>query len=241
MTYSQATQYWNALSPEQKQMFYNYASKSEGQHTAFEWFNYLVPDELKDNPSEVEVYMNGGTVVTTDGDTVDISDKDLSRLESGHNGGEYTTENTVMEDASINRARGSSDMTSAELEATDAANAADVELIDGAEIVADVTEVTTGAGDAATTASEFLGATADVLTDALAPIIGAGMAGKAVYDHCDKVEDKLGYGSLAAGGAALISLHLLVKQALLFMLALSLLFDLRSGYPNGFWQRPINW
>ena len=68
-------------------------------------------DELKDDPSEVEAFTDGAHVVTTEGAVVEVSDKDLSRIESGHNGGEYTTDNTIIENASMNRARGAEDMT----------------------------------------------------------------------------------------------------------------------------------
>lgn len=199
MTYSQALQYWNALSPEQKQMFYNYASKSEGQHTAFEWFNYLVPDTLKDDPSEVEVYMNGGTVVTTDGDVVDISDKDLSRVESGHNGGEYTTDNTIMEDSSVNRARGAEDMSSSEYADANATNAFEAEAVDGAEVFA-----STEAAEAyAEAGSDFFGAVGDVFSDMIAPAIGAYTVGKLAADQCESTEDKIAWGALASGLGAL--------------------------------------
>lgn len=130
MTYSQATQYWLALDPSQKQMFYDIASKSEGQHTAFEWFVHLVPDQLKDDPSHVEVYMQGGTVTTADGTTYEVPDRDVSRIQSGDNGGEYTTDNTIMENSSVNRSRGADDMTSTEYQQAEAANAADVDIID---------------------------------------------------------------------------------------------------------------
>ena len=45
----------------------------------------------------------------------------------------------------------------------------------------------------------------DILIDALAPISAAFLAGRAVSKHCKTDEDKLGYGSLAAGGAALFA------------------------------------
>lgn len=202
MTFSQATQYWMALSPEQKQVFYNYASKSEGNHTAFEWFNHLVPDELKDDPSEIEAFMDGGTVVTTDGDVVEVSDKDLSRIESGHNGGDYTTENAIMEDSSINRARGAADITPDELESIEATNAFETEAINGAEIFENAAD----AEAFAEAGTDLLGVAGELLQDIAAPAIGAYMAGTTVAKHMETDEDKLGYGSLAAGSAALLCL-----------------------------------
>ena len=203
MTYAEATQYWNALTPDQKQVFYNYASKSEGNHTAFEWFNHLVPDSLKDDPQEIETFMDGGTIVTTDGEVIEIPDKDLSRIQSGENGGEYTTDNTIMEDASDNRSRGSADMTDEEFEVVEATNNIEAEVIDGADFMDYAGEPI---GESVDVVSEVFGAGADIAADALAPLIGAAVAGTAVANQCDSDVDKLGYGALAAGGGALLCL-----------------------------------
>ena len=43
-----------------------------------------------------------------------------------------------------------------------------------------------------------------LLADAAAPLIGAFVAGKAVADCFEDDTDKVGYGVLAAGGAALV-------------------------------------
>ena len=71
--------------------------------------------------------MNGGTVTTEEWTydqgrgsghyeavETELPDRDISRVESGANGGEYTPDNTIMEDASINRARGADNMTEVE-------------------------------------------------------------------------------------------------------------------------------
>ena len=156
MTYANATQYWLSLDPSQKQMFYDIASKSEGNHTAFDWFMHLVPDQLKDNPDQVTTFMQGGTVVTPDGTVHEIPDRDVSRITSGENGGEYTTDNTIMEDASINRSRGADNMTDAEYDIAVDANAADANLIDSADTA------TTQLEEAPELLGETLGTVADV-------------------------------------------------------------------------------
>ena len=88
------------------------ASKDPNGRTAAEWFEHLVPDSLQDSSYETEVFMDGGTVtqdvfVYDQGrgsghwETVEhtIGDRDISRLEAGANGGEYTHDNTIMEDS----------------------------------------------------------------------------------------------------------------------------------------------
>lgn len=215
MTYADATQHWMALDPEQQARFYNIAAKSD--HTAFEWFNHLVPDNLKDDPSEVAAFMDGGTVtqevwVSDQGRasghyeqiTHDIPDKDVSRITSGQNGGEYTLDNTVMEDASANRSRGADNMTTEELESIEASNAAESQLIDGGEIVDSTLEPTAGALEAAEATTDVIGVAADVISDIVAPISGAVVAGTTVAKHCDNDQDALVYGGLAAAGGALI-------------------------------------
>ena len=117
------------LEPHVQDKFIDIAGKDPEGRTAAEWFEHLVPEPLQDSSAETEVFMDGGTVtqevwVYDQGrggghyETVEhqIDDRDVSRIESGHNGGEYTHDNTIMEDSSINRSRGADDMTNAEYE-----------------------------------------------------------------------------------------------------------------------------
>lgn len=192
MTYATATQYWMALDTAQKQMFYDIASKSEGNHTAFEWFMHLVPDPLKDSPEEVTTFMQGGTVVLDDGTVHEIPDRDVSRIVSGENGGEYTTDNTIMENSSVNRSRGADNMTEAEYDTALEANAADVELIDTAEAATEQLEQ----------APELLGEALGTVADVAIAGIAAYKAGHYVYDNLPsdwEEDDKV----LATGGAAI--------------------------------------
>ena len=221
---------WEALPLDSRVTFYDIASKESSDMTAAEWFDHLVPSELQDNPQEIEVFMNGGTVTqevwvsdqgVANGHYEQVSyhipDKDVSRIQSGHNGGEYTADNTVMEDASINRARGLEDMTSTELAEAQEVTALEAELIDGGEIILDSADAaasalqsssivpsSTVAAEAAGAGNEFLGAAGELLTDALAPAIGATLAAQAASNQFESTKDKVGYGALAAGGAALV-------------------------------------
>ena len=125
-----------------------------------------------------------------------ISDRDVSRIEAG---GYYSTENTIMEDSSVNRARQDADMTEAELEATIEQNVTDVQIIedsfDGATeaISAPVAEGGTLLGDIADTAVE-----------AVLPCVLAYKGAKIMAEQFDSTEDKLGYGAIAAGAGAYI-------------------------------------
>ena len=197
MTYATATQYWMALDTAQKQMFYDIASKSEGNHTAFEWFMHLVPDPLKDSPEEVTTFMQGGTVVLDDGTVHEIPDRDVSRIVSGENGGEYTTENTIMENSSVNRSRGADNMTEVEYDTALEANAADVELIDTAEAATEQLQQ----------APELLGEALGTVADVAIAGVAAYKAGQLVYDHLpsdwDKEDKQLVTGGTAIGVGAL--------------------------------------
>lgn len=205
------------LEPHVQDKFYAVAAKDPNGASAVEWFEHLVPEPLQDSSAETEVFMDGGTVtqevyVYDQGragghwETVEheIGDRDISRMEAGANGGEYTHDNTIMEDSSVNRSRGGEDMTSAELETAEAAEAVDTQLIDGAEIVDSTIEVTGNATETAGGVAEVLGAAGDVLTDVAAPAIGAYLVGKTVAKKCKTTKDKIGYGSLAGGLGALI-------------------------------------
>ena len=168
---------WNALPTAVKEKFYNIASK--GDWSATEAYDHLVPDTLKDNPQEVVAWMDGDP-------SLDIPDRDVSRIISGENGGEYSVENTIMEDMSVNRARGAADMTDFEFDATVEQNAVDIDIIEAAydgstEAVTQVAEVATEtAGQAAL---ESLG---DAIGFMAPPIILAMKAGRAFSNDPDE-------------------------------------------------------
>ena len=197
---------WNLLPLEVKEKFYSIASK--GDWTAHEAYDHLVPDTLKDNPEEVVTWMDGGTVsfevdyynrgragTTSEQVEVDISDRDVSRIEAG---GDYSPENTIMEDMSVNRARGGVDMTASELEAAEAANATDTTLIENAfESATESTELI--ADTAVSSVGDGFGS---LVSDAILPVFGAVKVGTYVADQFDEPQDKWGFGMMFAGLAA---------------------------------------
>jgi hypothetical protein len=113
---------WYNLPLNVREIFYNIASKaSEGN--AMDWLNHLVPAHVHNNPADIKELMGL---------------KDVSRIVSGENGGEYTYENTILEDRSVNRGRGDgpdgkhADMTEQELADARLDLKSDAELIDSA-------------------------------------------------------------------------------------------------------------
>ncbi len=199
---------WNLLPLEVKEKFYSIASK--GDWSAYEAYNHLVPDTLKDNPEEVVTWMDGGTVsfevddynrgragTTTEQVEVEIPDRDVSRIEAG---GDYSPKNTIMEDMSVNRSRGAADMTGSEFEAAEAANATDTTLIENA--FESATESTELIADTATTT---IGDTAgSMLSDAILPVLGAVKVGTYVANQFDEPQDKWGFGMMFAGFTAAV-------------------------------------
>lgn len=157
---------WNALPTPTKQKFHDIGQK--GDWTAQEAYDHLVPDHLKDNPDEVQAWMDGDP-------SLGISDKDVSRIESGDNGGEYSTDNTVMEDMSVNRSRGADNMTEAEFDMTVQQNASDAELIENAysngEELFDMTLQSVPSEAAGDIFGDLLGFTGEVVSNVLPPII----------------------------------------------------------------------
>ena len=167
-----------------------------------------VPEELRDDPEHVELYLNGGTVtkevwVHDRGragghyETVEyeMRDRDWSHDVSKANGGSNEASNGRFEEASDNRSRGARNTTEAEKVEASEEDAEDVRTILGdAEEVADWAIL----GEAI----EVAGGVAEISMEMLAPIVGGGMAAKAVADRCDSTVDKVGWGSLAGGGTA---------------------------------------
>ncbi len=188
---------WNALPTAVKEKFYNIASK--GDWTATEAYDHLVPDILKDEPQEVATWMDGGEVTITDWNqqtkmyeetTYEVPDRDVSRIVSGENGGEYSVENTIMEDMSVNRARGAANMTDTEYAAAVEQNATDIDIIENAfEGAAEATYESAEvfiAPVAETTASTTFEAVSDAIGFAAPPVILAMKAGRAFSEDPDE-------------------------------------------------------
>ena len=205
---------WDALPLDSRVMFYDIASKEGSTMTGAEWFYHLVPNQIQDQPDMVEVYMNGGTVtrevyVHDQGRAgghyeqveYNIADKDVSRIQSGANGGEYTTENTIMEDASANRARGGDNMTAEELESIETSNALEAEFLDGAEVFTESTDTMEVVTSAAEATDSFL----EAVLDGVLPVTYGAKAAQAVWDTTDKMDtgERIAVTALGGGGVVL--------------------------------------
>ena len=255
---------WDALPLEAKGMFYDIAGKPGSDMSSLEWFAHLVPSRLQDNPQEIEVFMNGGTVTKEvwvhdqgignghyEQVSYEIPDKDVSRIVSGHNGGEYTADNTVMEDMASNRSRGAQDMSTEELSDINEMNAFEADIIDGSDMLVETSadaalEATDiiATADTALEASDIAGVATDLLSDAIAPAIGAYTVGKYVADKCETTTDKVGYGSLAAGAGALVCMTPVGQAGLALYCGCRIAAKIndRWGKQIGqWWNSPVPW
>lgn len=202
---------WNQLPLDTKQKFYDIASK--GDWDAHEAYNHLVPDNLKDNPDEVNAWMDGNP-------ELGIPDRDVSRIESGNNGGEYSTDNTVMENSSANRSRGADNMTDDEYQQVLEDNQADIDTIEAhyqgdGEIVqlSESSEITTIPDDGGLL--EIIGELAEVIL----PATIAGRFSYAIWRNTpgsilDKTAYALGGGAVAYVLAAMLIANPIVQAAL---------------------------
>lgn len=219
MTMAESTQHWMALPDHIKSYFYGIASKSDGGHTAFEFFHTEIPDVLKSDPGGIDILLDGGTVTvpvdtfergraSTGTDTVEfeLPDRDMSRINSGANGGDYTPDNVVLENASDNRARGAADMTDAEYTDVTETLANDAEIISNR--VVDTTD--TMVGDVATTAESVDGVLESVLESVLPVTVGAKCA-HGMWQSTEHMDDgeRVATTALAAGGGVLATVAVL--------------------------------
>tara|TARA_R110002050_G_scaffold157264_2_gene285753 strand:- start:204 stop:938 length:735 start_codon:yes stop_codon:yes gene_type:complete len=213
---------YNELPQDIKDQFY-YAGR-KGEWTNEEAYHHLIPEHLRDNPEEIRMFMNGGTIeqevwVFDQGrgsghyELIEVPDRDISRIQAGVNGGEYSTENTIMEDMSANRSRGGVDMTPEEYQQIVDNNAVDAYNIENnfteklmfteTEIIAPIAE------------ESLLDAALGVAWEGVLPAVAAVTAGAYVGDKFEKKEDRLGYGALAAGGGALLAMTPIGQAAML--------------------------
>ena len=175
---------WINLPSDQKEVFNNIAAKDgDPSMDGYDWFEHLVPTQIQDQPEMVEVFMDGGTVTQEvwvpaqgaagghyDFVTHEMADKDVSRIQSGANGGEYTTDNTIMENASANRARGGDNMSPEELESIQEANAIEAELLDGAQVFTESADTGATALQTAATTAEAGDGLLDAVFDGVLPV-----------------------------------------------------------------------
>ena len=202
---------WSALSEAQKDYFRHLASDSE--LTPMEFFEETVPPELQAFPGKIEVFINGGTVVTEEWDYSrgrggeyvqvehEVSDKDWSHDTSVANGGSDEPTNGRWENSSTNRARGSRNSTEAEQANADAQADADVDVLERGTIIEEAEEAATIT--AGVEAAELAAGVLEIGMDFLAPVVGGAMAAKLASDHVDD-EHKVAAGAAAGFGTAAI-------------------------------------
>ena len=222
---------FQSLPQDVQDIFYNAASKFENMN-AEQVFEHLVPEALQESAWHVRTFMDGGTVTKevwvhdrgmANGhyDTVEfeLPDRDISRIQSGANGGEYTADNTIMEEASVNRSYGAEDMTEARHANAVESNESAVDIIsDGFDSATEAVSSTASevfkAGPApdlgeviietppapVEAGGELLGELGGAVLDGIVPAVAGYKAATYVADQFDEDIDKVGYGSLAAGG-----------------------------------------
>ncbi len=203
---------WRNLSPEQRTYFNGLAS-ADPNRTGQEFFEDTVPPTLQDDPSKLEVFLNGGTVTTQEivfdrgraGATYEtvtheVYDRDWSHDTSRANGGSDSADNGRWESSSINRSRGADNTTLTEQRAADASARHDAQLLDEGSVTSLAQDAETSAN--LTLAAEGVEATSMLVTagefalDMLAPAIGGICAGKLAADQFDKTQHKLIAGGL---------------------------------------------
>ena len=213
---------YNELPQDIKDDFYYAASK--GDWTSEQAYEHLIPELIRDDPEKIRIFMNGGTVTTEEWvfdrgrggghyETIEISDKDISRVISGKNGGEYSTENTIMEDMSANRSRGADNMSPDEYQKVVDNNASDVYNIENhykEPTMFNETEMITPVAE-----ESLVDSVLGLAWEGVLPAVAAVTAGAYVGDKFEKKEDRLGYGALAAGGGALLAMTPVGQAAML--------------------------
>ena len=182
-----------------------FESRASGRDVTPEELYEKVPDNLKNNPDEVTAYVEGSEAAGTE-------PRDVSRHQSGHNGGEYTDENTSWERSSDNRSAQEADMTPERQSQMEADNAADADVIESAysedvySTGADILEAEPTAlgftANAVEQSDGMLDIASELLSDALAPATAAYLAVREVTKRCDNEHDMLMYGSYAGVAAA---------------------------------------
>ena len=199
--------------PSDVQSYIRQRASNYDHYDAIDLFEDL-PEALHGNPQAIMGYLKGVP-------ELGVEAREVMHGVSEANGGLDVPSNLQLGPASINDQMGSDNINVFYQKMIDSSNSEAVDVLldpENAELLADVvdagTALTAGtstiavASDAATVTEvaevgvgEMLG---EALVEGLVPAMFAAKAGKAVADQCTTTEDKLGYGSLAAGGTILL-------------------------------------
>lgn len=173
-----------------------------------------LPEAIQDNPQAIMGYLQGVP-------ELEVEPRHIMHSVSEANGGLDVPSNLQLGPQSINQSIGANNVNLIDQQLIDASNSEAVDVLldpENADIIGDLIQVgETTTTVAATSAAIVDGAevaeaaevglgemVGDALLEGLVPAIFAGKAAKAVADQCETTEDKLGYGSLAAGGTVLL-------------------------------------
>lgn len=173
-----------------------------------------IPPELYGNEPAMMAFLQGN-------ETLGVEPREWMHVVSEYNDGLDVPENLMLGPRSINRSIGSDNMSPADITEVTEANAEVVDVLlsaENADILADAIQI----GEATTTAAAVVASASDAATvvdtaevgvgevlgealvEGLIPAVFAGKAAISVARNCETTEDKIGYGSLAAGGTVLL-------------------------------------
>tara|TARA_R110002049_G_scaffold5096_5_gene35246 strand:+ start:1804 stop:2559 length:756 start_codon:yes stop_codon:yes gene_type:complete len=203
---------FNAL-PAEVQSYIKARAANYDSYTHYDLFRDL-PEAIQDNPEAIMGYLKGVP-------ELGVEAREVMHGISEANGGLDVPSNLQLGPASINDSMGSDNLNAIYQNLIDSSNGEAVDVLlspENADILSDVIQL----GEATTTTTAVIAASTDAATvvdateaglselvgealvEGLVPAIFAGKAAMAVADNCETTEDKLGYGSLAAGGTVLL-------------------------------------
>jgi len=203
---------FNAL-PAEVQSYIKARAANYDSYTHYDLFRDL-PEAIQDNPEAIMGYLKGVP-------ELGVEAREVMHGISEANGGLDVPSNLQLGPASINDSMGSDNLNAIYQDLIDSSNGEAVDVLlspENADILSDfiqlgqATTTTTAVIAASTDAATVVDATeaglgelvGEALVEGLVPAIFAGKAAMAVADNCETTEDKLGYGSLAAGGTVLL-------------------------------------
>lgn len=199
--------------PQDVQSYIKARAANYDSYSHYDLFRDL-PESIQDNPQAIMGYLKGVP-------ELGVEPREVMHGISEANGGLDVPSNLQLGPASINDSMGSDNINVFYQKIIDASNADAVDVLlspENADILSDLIQL----GEATTTATAVVAASSnaatvvdateaglgelvgEALVEGLVPAIFASKAAMAVADNCETTEDKLGYGSLAAGGTVLL-------------------------------------
>ena len=194
----------------------SYIKSRAGNYDSYDHLDLFrdLPEAIQDNPQAIMGYLKGVP-------ELGVEPREVMHGISEANGGLDVPSNLQLGPASINDSMGSDNINVFYQKMIDASNGDAVDVLlspENADILSDLiqlgeaTTTTTAVVAASSNAATVVDATeaglgelvGEALVEGLVPALFASKAAMAVADNCETTEDKLGYGSLAAGGTVLL-------------------------------------